>query len=154
MKHIKTKELSAIQKKELLSLWNQEYPEKLAYETLSDFEDYLATLNEVAHHLLLDEEGKVKAWYFEFFRAKERWFALIVDSSLHGKRLGTMLLNQTKAEASKLNGWVIDHSKDKKRNGELYRSPLGFYQKNGFEVLSENRLELERISALKIRWEK
>ncbi|MFT4741942.1 MAG: hypothetical protein ACI9L9_002739, partial [Marivirga sp.] len=52
------------------------------------------------------------------------------------------------------NGWVIDHSNERKSNGRLYISPLNFYLKNGFKKLSRNRLELDKISAVKIKWEK
>ena len=73
---------------------------------------------------------------------------------MSGKGFGTQLLNLGKEKESVLNGWVIDHDKDKKRNGENYISPLNFYLKNGFEVFPDNRLELEKLSAVKIRWKK
>jgi hypothetical protein len=61
------------------------------------------------------------------------------------------MLEIVKRKEIELNGWVIDHSKDKKKNGELYHSPLNFYLKNGFIELTK-RLELDKISAVKIKW--
>lgn len=62
------------------------------------------------------------------------------------------MLNKLKDDEDTLNGWVIDHDLDKKSNGYYYKSPIGFYQKNGFKVISETRLELEIMSAVKIIW--
>jgi hypothetical protein len=31
-------------------------------------------------------------------------------------------------------------------------SPLGFYQKCDFEIIKTDRLELDKISAVKIKW--
>ncbi|MCB0473527.1 MAG: hypothetical protein KDC56_10755, partial [Flavobacteriaceae bacterium] len=59
-----------------------------------------------------------------------------------------------KEKETELNGWVIDHDNDYKINGELYKSPLNFYLKNGFQKSSDRRLELEKISAVKIKWKK
>ena len=64
------------------------------------------------------------------------------------------MLNTLKNDENTLNGWVIDHNSDKKLNGNIYQSPLEFYIKNGFETLSETRLELEIMSAVKIKWTK
>lgn len=38
MKFIKQTELSKKEKEEILTLWNAEYPEKLNYRTLTEFE--------------------------------------------------------------------------------------------------------------------
>ncbi|WP_143960222.1 hypothetical protein [Litoribacter populi] len=40
----------------------------------------------------------------------------------------------------------------RRRNGEIYISPLSFYLKNGFTVLPEESLESGRISAVKGSW--
>ena len=84
----------------------------------------------------------------------EKWFAIILDSNFHGKGFGTKLLSLGKEKESELNGWVIDKQDDKRKNGELYKSPLNFYLKNGFEKFDNERLELEKISAVKIKWKK
>jgi GNAT superfamily N-acetyltransferase len=151
---IKQIELSSTDKKEILNLWNDEYPVKMNYQTLSEFEEYLGNLMEQSHILMKSENQNIKGWYFDFIRENEKWFAIILDSKFHGKGFGTKLLNLGKEKESELNGWVIDSQNDKRKNGELYNSPLMFYLKNGFEKLDKERLELEKISAVKIKWKK
>ena len=154
MELIEKIELSKTDKKEILKLWNDEYPEKLNYQTLSEFDSYLKNLAEQSHILIKSENKNIKGWYFDFIREKEKWFAIILDSKFHGKGLGTRILNLVKEKESELNGWVIDHNRAKKKNGQPYISPLNFYLKNGFEKLTENRLEMDKISAIQIRWRK
>ncbi len=154
MEFITQRELSKTDKKEILNLWNNEYPEKLNYQTLSEFENYLGNLTEQSHILIKNENQSIKGWYFDFVRENEKWFAVILDSKFQGKGFGTKLINLGKEKESELNGWVIDKQDDKKKNGEFYKSPLNFYLKNGFEKLDNERLELEKISAVKIKWKK
>jgi GNAT superfamily N-acetyltransferase len=154
MEFIQLTRLSKNQKKEILNLWNNEYPEKLNYQTLTDFDEYLKNLKKQSHILMIDENQMVKGWYFDFNRGKEKWFAIILDTKIHGKGFGTKMLNLAKEKETELNGWVIDHNNDIKKNGNKYKTPLEFYLKNGFEKLTENRLELEKISAVKIKWTK
>ena len=146
--------LTRNQKKEVLHLRNTEYPEKLNYENPSDFEKYLVSLTDQSHIILVDEHQKIKGWYFDFNREDKKWFAIIIDTTLHGKGYGTKLLNLAKEKEPELNGWVVDHNKDIKKNGQYYSSPLDFYLKNGFSKMDNNRLELEKISAIKIKWTK
>jgi len=154
MKFIKSTELSKPEKKELLQLWNNEYPEKLNYNTIPEFENYLESLHKPNHILVKDKEQKVKGWYCDFLRENEKWFAILLNSEVQGKGLGTKILNLSKEKEIELNGWVIDHNNYKKKNGEIYESPLAFYTKNGFKKLTENRLETGKISAIKIQWRK
>lgn len=154
MEFIKQIELSKTDKEQILNLWNNEYPEKLNYQTLSEFENYLGNLTEQSHILMKNENQSVKGWYFDFVRENEKWFAIILDSNFHGKGLGTKILKLAKEKESELNGWVIDNQGDRKKNGELYKSPLNFYLKNGFEKLDKERLELEKLSTVKIKWKK
>lgn len=154
MEFIRVTDLSQTRKEEILSLWNNEYPENLNYHSLSDFENYLKALTNQSHILLIDKNGSLKGWYFDFVREDETWFGIILDSKLQGQGLGSRILNLAKEKEAELNGWVIDHNNDKRSNGEFYNSPLGFYLKNGFELLPDIRLELEKLSAVKIRWRK
>jgi GNAT superfamily N-acetyltransferase len=126
----------------------------LNYQTLADFDRYLADLNDQSYILMVDGQDHIQGWYVGFARDNERWFAIILDAKMSGKGFGTQLLNLAKEKEPVLNGWVIDHNNDKKRNGETYASPLNFYLKNGFELLAECRLELKKLSAVKIRWKK
>ena len=152
MEFLRTPEIPEPFKTDILNLWNKEYPQHLSYNTLSDFNNYLKTLIE-ASHILIIKDNKVLAWYVNFIRNRKKWFVILLNSNIQGKGYGTQLINLAKKEESELNGWVIEHDNDLKQNGEKYKSPLGFYLKNGFEVISEDRLELETISAVRIRWQ-
>ena len=151
MEILVTTMLNSEQKEILLKLWNKEYPTQLAYSSLFEFEAYLAGLENTIHTLLISH-NEIMGWYFEFNREGERWFAMLLDSGVHGHGLGTELLNRAKSDSMELNAWVIDHNRDKKIDGSAYRSPLNFYIKNGFQVLHGQRLEMEKISAVKIKW--
>ncbi len=59
MKIIQKEVLSIDEKESLMQLWNTEYPEKLNYETIHDFDLYLNGLTNAKHHLLIDE-NKIK----------------------------------------------------------------------------------------------
>ena len=154
MKFIKCQILSVYDRQEIFELWNNEYPENLSYKTTLEFDKYLENLTNQSHILLVDIDGKIKGWYFDFMRDNEKWFAIILDSKIQGKGFGAKILSLAKEKEIELNGWVIDHNRDKKRNSEYYKSPLGFYLKNGFEKFPKSRLELDKISAIKIKWTK
>mgnify|MGYP005989102131 FL=1 len=154
MELIKCSSLSESEKIEIFDLWNNEYPEKLSYKSKKEFDKYLKSLSEQSHIILIDTNKKIKGWYFDFNRENEKWFAIILDSKIQGKGFGSKMLIHAKQKENELNGWVIDHNTDKKKNGEFYKSPLSFYLKNGFKKLTTNRLELDKISAVKIKWKK
>ena len=152
MEFIKCLSLSESEKLEIIDLWNNEYPEKLSYKSNEEFDKYLKNLVEQSHILLIDLNRKIRGWYFDFKRENEKWFAIILDSKIQGKGFGTKMLELAKLKENELNGWVIDHNRDKKKNGEFYNSPLDFYLKNGFIKITTDRLELDKISAVKIKW--
>jgi GNAT superfamily N-acetyltransferase len=147
-----TTNLDNSQLKQLLQLWNKEYPEQLAYSELSEFRSYLAGLANTTHFLLTDDHGLIKAWAFTFTREAERWFAIILDSSVQNQGYGTGLLNTLKVKEQILCGWVTDHNQYKKKDQSTYRSPLAFYLKNGFTTCDPVRLETDKLSAVKIQW--
>lgn len=148
-----TKSLQTEQLLQLMELWNREYPVSLAHKTLEDFEVYLSSLSYCKHYLL-EENTAIFAWGFEFDRNEERWFALIIDKAQQGKRIGSQLLNFMKQSNKQLNGWVIDHGNATMSDGSFYRSPLAFYLKNDFQLVSHQRIDNEVISAVKIQWTK
>ncbi|GHA24618.1 hypothetical protein GCM10007103_02320 [Salinimicrobium marinum] len=154
MEFLKRTRLSKKEKEAILTLWNNEYPAKLNYSSLSNYENYLQNLSHQSHILLIDENKNIKGWYFDFIRDKEKWFAIILDSRVKGLGLGTEMLNLAKKKENILCGWVIDHNNDKTKNGKTYRSPLNFYLKNGFKKLPDQRLLPGKISAVKIKWTK
>jgi len=146
--------LTEEQKLQLFELWNNEYPAKLSYSSLADFENYLCKLDNKTHFLLTDESQQILGWALLFERENETWFAVIIDSSLQGKGFGAKLMERLKSNTEKLNGWVIDHGNDKKSDGSYYKSPINFYIRNQFKVNDIIRLELDIISAVKIEWAK
>ena len=154
MKVITSTSLTDLQKESVYNLWNNEYPRNLRYKTISEFEEYLNDLSEKKHYLLIDEHEIIAAWAITFKRNNEKWFAIIINNAIHGKGYGTAILNEIKTDEQHLVGWVIDHEKDLKVNGDKYRSPLAFYIKNHFHILPDNRMESATISAVKIVWSK
>jgi len=147
-----TSTLTNTQKQSLFEIWNAEYPKKLAYQNVLEFEEYLSKLGSLKHFLLCTEAGEIKGWACSFERESERWFAILLANEIQKKGYGKQLLNVLQKEENSLNGWVIDHNQYTKPNGEIYRSPLDFYLKCGF-LATDIRLETEKISALKIVWE-
>lgn len=103
------------------------------------------------HKMLTDEKSTIGGWAFSFGSDNERWFAIILFEKMQGQGLGRKMLDKLKQSENNLNGWVIDHNNDKKKNGKPYNSPLGFYQKCDFKILKKERLELDKISAVKIK---
>lgn len=152
LKIIQPAELNERAKKQVFDLWNTEYPEKLSYRSLTDIEIYFENLSKLKHFLLINDEEVIFGWALTFERENEKWFAIILSEEIKGKGFGRKMLDELKQTERILNGWVIDHNKDKKMNGQNYLSPLRFYEKCGFEVIINERLELDKISAVKIRW--
>jgi hypothetical protein len=149
---IQTTDLNEQAKNQVFDLWNNEYPEKLSYNNLTEFDNYLQNLSDLTHYLLTSNENLILGWALTFERENEKWFAIILSEKIKAKGLGRKMLNELKKAEQVLNGWVIDHNNDKKKNGQLYVSPLKFYEKCDFEILNDERLELDKISAVKIKW--
>lgn len=143
--------LSCDEKQSVLELWNREYPAKLVYADLEAFEEYLGGLG-MPTHILVRMNGRIVGWATKFYRDQDRWFAIILSSSLHRQRIGSLLLEHIKDHESLLYGWVIDHDNDFKADGNQYISPLSFYLKRGFTIVEGERLELPTLSAVKIVW--
>lgn len=152
MNIITTTSLTDFQKECAYNLWNNEYPQKLQYKNITGFDEYLNGLQQKKHYLLINDEGIITAWAATFERDHEKWFAIIINSVSQGKGYGTVMLNEIKKDERRISGWLIDHERDLKANGEKYRSPLAFYIKNGFNILPDIRIETPAISAVKITW--
>lgn len=136
----------------LWQLRNNEYPIQFGHETFQEFEAYINAISEIKNYLLIDAKKEIQGWAYTFFRDDEIWFAIMLNYQFQGKGYGRVLLEELKNNNKILNGWVIDHENDFKRNKENYKSPLKFYLSNGFSVLNDIRLENEKISAVKINW--
>lgn len=134
-------------------LWNREYPNQLKHDQLTDLEQYLDQLTDPYHYLYTNDTDDILGWAFKFARDGEKWFAVILDSSLHKKGIGTFLLDQVKDQEKSLHGWVVEHDNYRRSDGETYPSPLNFYLKNGFKIIEEIRLESSKLSAVKITWD-
>jgi len=147
---IKT-ELNEVEKHAILRLWNSVYPAQLAYNNIKEFEAYLNGLSNHRYYIFQTEESGLIGWAFSFNRESEKWFAILVDDKFKKKSIGTQLLNALKSEEVLLNGWVIDHENYVRQDGEPYKSPLDFYLKNKFVISPWNRLEIEKLSAVRIR---
>jgi GNAT superfamily N-acetyltransferase len=150
----KRKNLTLGQKQEILELWNKEYPENLQYDNISELDDYLNKLEDQNHILLIDKNDKIKGWYSDFIRENERWFLAILNSEIQGRNFGTQLIELAKKENEELSGWVINSDNYFKANGEIYKSPVEFYRKNGFKILYQTHLKTDKISAIKVQWSK
>lgn len=147
------KDILSIEEKEVLrELWNNEYPARLHLKTLEDFDLYLEGLLNTKDYLLFDDSDKINGWAFTFLRENENWFAIILDSKIQGKGNGSLLISELKKNNTILNGWVTDHENEVKQNNEVYKSPMLFYMKHDFTILTETRIENEKMSAVKINW--
>lgn len=99
-------------------------------------------------------QEKINAWAFTFLREEENWFAVILNSQIQRKGNGSLLINELKKNNANLNGWVIDHENEVKQNAAFYKSPIPFYIKNGFTILTEIRIETEKMSGVRINWKR
>jgi len=146
-------QLNNLQKQAIMYIWNDVYPAQLAHTTIMSFEKYLTPLKNEHHILVQDNVDAIVGWFVTFDRQQERWFAMLLADQIKGQGIGSELLRQAKAMNKVLNGWVVAHNDYKRTDGACYRSPLGFYVKNEFEVLEENRLEDPKLSVIQVRWE-
>jgi len=142
------KQITADQIKQIDKLWNEEYPQNLN----NRFNLLLEGIKEYNHHILLNDTNEIIGWAASFLREEDIWFSILVNSTHQNKGYGRMLINSLKQSNNKLNGWVIDHNNDLKVSGDYYKTPIQFYLKNGFEIISEKRIETDMISAVKICW--
>lgn len=149
-----TSTLSALEKEQIVRLWNAEYPASIQQKSIEAFENYLVTLADAQHLLVCDEAGQIQAWFVDFMRNEERFFAMIIYAKWQHKGVGSWLLNQAKSKHETLVGWVVDSDRFLKVDQSVYRSPLAFYMKNGFEPVPESRYETEVLSTVKIYWKR
>lgn len=143
--------LTDFQKNEIVKLWNKEYPSNLIYKSIDEFDEYLSKLID-PEYFIVSSDNDILGWAVVFFREQEIWFAIILDSKVQSKGLGTKLLKELKVKYNTLNGWVVDHDNFSKIDGSNYKSPMQFYLKNNFFICENVRIENEKISAVKIRW--
>lgn len=154
MKIIETNSLTAEQKKQIHNLWNREYPRELVHERLEDFDQYLEKCGRPVHYLIQEKDKSIQSWACSFTRDLEKWFVVLVKDKVQGLGHGTALVNKITAGESKISGWAIENDNFVKTDGKVYKSPLNFYRKTGFTICPAIKLKSEKISAVKIIWEK
>jgi predicted GNAT family N-acyltransferase len=148
MKVTFTASLSANQIQQIDVLWNQEYPKNL----INRFSILLTDAANYRHFIIENDAREIVAWAVLFDKENETRFSIIVTEASKGKGLGGQLMDVLKQVCPCFYGWVIDHENDLKNDGSIYRSPITFYLKHGFEVLSEQRLDTPIIKAVKVKW--
>ena len=134
---------------QVLELWNNSYPVGICYENLNELKSFLSPLGHKRHYIIRDQQN-IAAWIVTFDRDKKRWFSIIVNEKDQGQGLGKMLLTKVQSREPELNGWVVDHDRDVKKDGTPYKSPLAFYLKLGFQVDDNQRYEKPGISCVRI----
>ena len=152
MEIVNSDSLTTDQKRQIVNLWNNEYPKDLSLAGVEGFDAYLEKLAD-KHHLLIVEHGQVVGWLIYFIRDGERCFAMILDPSVQGKGLGTALLGKAKEYNSVLVGWVIEANDHLKNDGTFYTSPVNFYKKAGFKILADVVTDKNGIKGIQVRWE-
>ena len=148
MNIVKTQILNHAQFEQINRLWDEEYPRTLK----GRFKNLLDGVEYFNHYLIESDDKVILAWAVEFKKDSEIRFSIIVDNRSQGKGFGKQLVEKLKENLDDFHGWVIDHDTALKENGDLYRSPLSFYQKLGFQILSDQRIDNETLKAVKIRW--
>lgn len=144
--------LSVAEKEDITRLWNAEYPAVIKYGGVADFEAFLDGLTEHRHFLIFGDEGAVDAWLLVFTRDADRWFSIIVNSAVHGRGFGRILIDEARKSEPVLNGWVAADNSLLRTDGSVYPSPLDFYRKLGFAVFDDITLDKNGFRAVKIRW--
>lgn len=150
IKREETRILTLEQREQVRCLWNREYPVKIALKDGEAMNAYLDSLGNPKHKLLYKEEDKLVGWYVDFDRDDHRWFAVILDASLHGKGIGSMLMSEAKAENKALFGWAVMTEGLKKTDGSIYRPSIGFYKKFGFSIFDDEIFETEIMTTVKV----
>ncbi len=139
--------MTDIQLKQINRLWNEEYPVSLK----DRFSSLLDGVDNFNHYLIEDDYKNLLAWAVDFEKDSEIRFSIIVNNKEQGKGFGKLLVTKLKESLGEFYGWVIDHNNDKKENGEYYQSPLSFYEKQGFEILHDKRIDNGILKAVKIK---
>ena len=141
--------LTPKQMEKVNTIWNRVYPVQVKDRLAS----FLNETDEQHHFYIENEKNELIAWSV-FILSKDEWrFSLLVDTPYQGMGLGSILLTEMKKKKNNFFGWVVDHDNDVTVDGNKYRSPLLFYQKNGFNILTGRRLETPLFSGREVKWE-
>jgi SAM-dependent methyltransferase len=153
LKHIPNDGMSPLFREQALKIWNQVYPVSIAHEDLTSFEKNMEEIGE-REDLTMIENNNLVGWLFLFTRFDQPWFGIVVHPDHQGKGIGQALMARAMDLRDELHGWVIPHNDYKRMDGQPYPSPIGFYEKLGFEIRYDQTYENEKIKAIRIRWSK
>ena len=135
------------------AMWNSAFPLEIAYETVNETELFLAGLSKLRHIKAFESEQMI-GWMGIFERHGECWFIILASTAHQRKGTGTALIAKAKEDEEELNGWIVLSEEHKISSGAYYRSPAGFYEKQGF-TLNENRSMTARgLESHHIQWKK
>lgn len=137
---------------EIRALWNKEYPKVIQENSQEKFQAYIDKLEDARHVLVLDKRNRVQGWYADFNRENDRWFVLILSAKTQGKGFGRKLIERAQKRHKRLNGWAIFANNYQKADGSFYHSPIGFYEKLGFQIRWDIVFETAIMKTLKIEW--
>lgn len=154
MKIIEYTELEENTKAQLFELWNKEYPEALQFKSYPNFKTYLDGLVKLRHFIIKNEENAIIGWFFCFERKNDNWFGLLVHHQFQNQGLGKKLIKKAQSVYNKINAWIVKDNIYKMHNGKTYKSPLNFYLKYGFKVVPNKYRKTDKISTIKIQWNK
>jgi GNAT superfamily N-acetyltransferase len=134
-------------------MWNSVFPVDIEYETVQETELFLAGLSKLRHIKAVESDHMI-GWMGVFERHGECWFIILTSTGHQGQGIGSLLMKAAKEDEKELNGWIVLSEKHKLKGGADYRSPAGFYDKQGF-VLNEKRSMAARgVESHHILWKK
>ncbi|PVX51899.1 acetyltransferase (GNAT) family protein [Balneicella halophila] len=150
----KTDKLSPVIRKEIRAIWNEEYPKVIIEKSQDKFDEYIKSLKDAKHVIVIDESGHIQGWYADFIRDDDRWFLILLSSKIQGKGIGKELITNARQNNDRLNGWAIFSNHYKKSDETLYKSPIAFYKKLGFTIRKDIIFRTEIMETVKIEWRK
>ncbi len=143
--------LSPEEKYQIFQIWCSEYPRQSVFNTYKKFDDYICAMVNPTHYLVKDTTKKVLGWLVTVDRDNSRWLVILVHSDTQKLGLGSLLLNEVKYVEPSISAWITPHNNYFKADGSIYRTPLPFYLKNGFQLTDET-FEKDDFSGTKIIW--
>ena len=147
---ITTNHLSEKHHAQINTLWNEEYPSTL----VDRFPILLNDAFMLKHFLILNKEENVLAWAVYFQKDEEIRFSILVDRKHQGLGYGKQLINALKNELPEFYGWVVDKPNFIRKDGSAYPSPLSFYLHLDFNIVPEQGIDSDMISAVKVKFSK
>lgn len=137
----------------LMKLWNEEYPKTISWNGKNEALNYLNSLEDCQHHFILQDD-EIVAWAARFTRQSNPWFALIVNRNFQGKGVGSYVMKELMSMTPSLYGWVSISDDLMRSDGSIYKGPIDFYQKLGFEKDGDEEFQMGEMTCVLIKWKK